>query len=234
MTAAKRFYKQALVVPEGGKFRIHLDSRPVRTPAKAILELPSEKAAIAVAAEWQAQGDKVNPLTMPFTRLANTAIDRVSAGRDFVVDELCRYGASDLICYRAEGPDKLVARQAAGWDGLLAWLRDAYGVELKVTTGILYVNQEAGDMARLCLIVEGFDDFMLVGLHHATTLAGSFVIGLALAAGHLAAPEAAALSSIDERFQAEIWGEDAEITERLRRQAADLAAAAEFIGFFRG
>jgi chaperone required for assembly of F1-ATPase len=234
MTTVKRFYQQATVAPEGGKFRILLDGRPVRTPAKAILELPSRKAAEAVAAEWQAQGEKVNPLSMPFTRLANTAIDRLGAGRDLVVDEICRYGASDLLCYRAEGPDKLVARQRAAWDRLLEWLYESHGIRLKVTTGIVFIDQDGDDVARLCRIVEGFDDFTLVGLHYVTTLAGSCVIGLAVAAGRLKAPEAAAISSIDEIFQAEFWGEDAEILERLGSKAQELAEAAEFIGFFRG
>lgn len=233
MTAPKRFYKEATVALEGGKFRILLDGRPVRTPARAILELPSQKAAEAVAAEWQAQGDKVNPATMPYTRLANTAIDRLAgAGRDFVVDEICRYGASDLLCYRADAPDKLIARQAAAWDPLLAWLADAYGVRLKVTTGIIFIEQDAADLARLRQIVEGFDDFTLVGLHYVTTVAGSTVIGLALVAGQLKAPEAAALSSVDETFQAELWGEDEEILERLRDRARELAEGAAFIGFF--
>lgn len=233
MTAAKRFYKQVTVGAEGGKYRILLDGRPLRTPAKALLELPVEAAAEALAAEWRAQGDKVNPAQMPLTRLANTAIDRISGNRNAVIDEICRYGASDLLCYRADGPDALVARQAAAWDGLLDWLAEAHAVRLAVTTGIVFIEQEAEDLARLRRIVEGFDDFTLVGLHTLTTIAGSCVIGLAVVAGRLSAPEAAALSSIDETFQAELWGEDAEMMARLRSRAAELAAAAEFIGFFR-
>jgi chaperone required for assembly of F1-ATPase len=234
MTTIRRFYQKATVEATDGPFRILLDGKPVHTPAKVPLVLPNRKAAEAVAAEWQAQGEKVNPAVMPFTRLANTAIDRVAPNRAATIDEITRYGASDLICYRTDNPEELAERQAVAWNPLLEWLAAAHDVHLQTTTGIVFLHQRADDLARLHGIVAAFDEFSLVGLHNITSVAGSLVIGLGVAAGQISAPEAAALSTIDETYQSERWGEDEEALKRLQGRARELAEAAAFLSFFRG
>lgn len=232
MIVAGRFYKNASVVAESGGFRILLDGRPVRTPAKAVLELPTLAAAEAIAAEWQAQGDKINPASMPLTRMANTAIDRMPEHRDATIDEILAYAGSDLLCYRAEAPDSLAARQAAAFDPLLDWLDHAYGVRLKVTYNITHVTQDTESLARLRKVIAGCDNFTLVALSSITNLAGSAVIGLAVLQGRLSGLEARNVSNTDELFQAEFWGEDAEAQQRLRNRGDEMAQAVAFIALF--
>jgi chaperone required for assembly of F1-ATPase len=225
----KRFYKTVSVEEAHGRFAIALDSRAVRTPAKSALAVPSEALARAIAAEWEAQGDEVKPHAMPLTRLASTAIDKVAAERARLVDELAGYAESDLLCYRAELPPELVARQEAQWQPLLDWAADRFAARLEVTQGVLPRVQPAASLKALRTAVEAQDDMGLAALHSATTAAGSLVIALALLEDRLAADEAFALSQLDESFQIEQWGEDAEAV--LRREAIrdELRAVAEFM-----
>ena len=208
-----------------GGHTVHLDARPVRTPAKAPLVVPTPEMAQAIAGEWQAQEGLVRPATMPFTRMANSAIDKVTPLRPGVVAEVAGYGATDLLCYRAAGPVALVARQAADWDHLLDWAESALQAPLVVTAGVIPVAQPAPSLARLTTRVDAMSAFSLVALHDLTAISGSLVLGLAVAAGRLTAGQAFDLSRIDETWQAEEWGQDDEAAEvqSLRRQAMDEA-----------
>ncbi|MBP1806786.1 ATP12 family chaperone protein [Rubellimicrobium aerolatum] len=219
--ASKRFWTEVAVVPEGDGFAVTLDGRPVRTPGKARLVVPTRAFAEEVAREWAAQEGQVDPVTMPATRLANAAIDKVSASRPEVVEMLSAFGASDLLCYRAEAPERLVARQRAGWDPLLAWSAEALGADLCAVQGVMPVAQAEADLARLREPVEAMDAFELAAFHDLVSLSGSLVLALAVVEGRLSAEEAWRLSRLDEDFQIEEWGEDEEAAEaaELRRTA---------------
>ena len=219
--AAKRFWKASAVVPEGMGFAIHLDGRPVRSPAKAPLILPTAALAAAIAAEWDAQTGVIRPGTMPLTRAANSSIDKVAPLIDAVVDELAGYGGTDLLCYRAHGPEALTLRQALAWDPLLAWSADVLGAPLNVTAGVIPVAQPTASLARLRGHVAGHSAFQLAGLHDLVAISGSVILALGVARARLGADEAFAISRIDETWQNEQWGADAEATahEALRAEA---------------
>jgi chaperone required for assembly of F1-ATPase len=226
--APKRFWTEATVCEEADGFGVRLDGRPVRTPAKATLILPSRALAEAVAAEWQAQERELRPATMPCTRAANSAIDKIAPLFEAVVDEIAGFGGSDLLCYRAEAPPELARRQAEGWDPLLAWAADALEAPLAVTQGIVHVAQPAASLARLRASVAGHTPFALAGLHDLVAISGSLILGLAVARGRLPADAAFALSRIDETWQAEQWGEDEEAAEREASRRADFLQAGRF------
>lgn len=231
--AAKRFWTETMVVPQDGGFGIELDGRPVRTPAKAGLVVPSEAMAQAVAAEWDAQGEKIDPSHMPMTRSANAALDKVIPQQAEVAAMLCEYGSTDLLCYRAESPAALVARQAEAWDPLLDWAREALEAPLTTAAGVMYVAQPETSLAALRRAVDGLDAFELTALHDLVSLSGSLVIGLAAARAHQSAPELWPMSRIDETFQAEQWGvdEEAAAAEAVKRQAFEHSA--EFLRLHR-
>jgi chaperone required for assembly of F1-ATPase len=224
----KRFYKAARAVErsEGG-WTIELDGRPVRTPAKTLLVVRNRPLAEAVAAEWDAQ--TIQPNAMPLTRHANSAVDLVAPRREGVVDEIAVYGGTDLVCYRAEAPMALIGRQQAAWGPLLDWLEARYGVRLTVTEGITHVAQDPARMAVLRAAVDAYGDVEIAALHTATTILGSLVIALALAEGHLDADAAWAAARVDEAFQIERWGEDAEAAARAKAVRAELGAAARVL-----
>jgi chaperone required for assembly of F1-ATPase len=225
---AKRFWKLATAEACEGGFTVRLDGRAVKTPAKAAFVLPTLEMAKAAAAEWDAQTGAVKPETMPVTRAANSAIDKLSQQFDEVVGILAAYGASDLLCYRATGPEGLVARQAAGWDPLLQWADSALGAPLRVTAGIVHIDQPAQSLARLHDLTAAFDPFRLAAFHDLVAITGSLVLAFAVTSGRLSADEAFALSRIDETWQAELWGvdEDAAALEASKKQA--LLEAAQF------
>ena len=227
--ARRRFWSEATVRPEGAGFGVALDARALRTPAKAALIVPTEALASAIAAEWAAQEGEVRPETMPMTRMANSAIDRVAAARPEVVAEIARYGGSDLICYRAEGPATLIARQAAAWDPALGWARDRHGAALRVTHGIVPVAQQAEALDRLAAAVAAHDIFGLVGLHDLVAITGSLVLGLGVAEGWIGADAAFEAAHLDEAWQAEQWGEDAEAAEARALRRAAMGDAARFL-----
>lgn len=233
MRTITRFYRAAEIVSandgSGGGHGIALDGRPLRTPMGATLLLPSRTLAEAVAAEWQAQGEKVVPATMPMTRLANSAIDRVAPRRDAVIDDIAGYGHADLLCHRAEAPRALAERQAAAWEPLLAWMTARCGARLCVTAGVMPLTQAEEDLAALRAAVAAHDSFALAGLHQVVTLTGSVVIALALAEGRLTADQAWAAARIDEDFQIAHWGEDAEAAARAARMRAELGEALRFL-----
>jgi chaperone required for assembly of F1-ATPase len=217
----KRFWTAATAEPCEGGFTVRLDGRTVKTPAKATVVMPTRAMAEAAAREWDAQQGAVKPETMPVTRAVNSAIDKLVHQRDEVVDLLAAYGASDLLCYRATGPEGLIARQAAGWDPLLGWSALDLGATLVVTSGIVPVDQPAESLARLKAEVDGFDAFRLAAFHDFVAITGSLILGIALARGRLSGVEAFALSRIDESWQAEFWGvdEDAAALEAVKQRA---------------
>ena len=227
----KRFWTVAAAVPAGDAWTVTLDGKPVRTPARAPLALPTRALAEAIAGEWDAQGPEVRPLEMRLTGLANAAIDRAGAE---IAAALAGYGAHDLTCYRAEGPPELVARQAAAWDPWLAWATRRYDVAFSVTNGVIAVDQPAPTLARLRAAVEALDRFALAGLHPVVSVSGSLVLGLAVAEGALAADDAGDAGEIDAAWQAERWGDDplAEAPRAARRAA--LMAGARTIALARG
>ncbi|SCW74105.1 Chaperone required for the assembly of the F1-ATPase [Sphingobium faniae] len=216
----KRFYKDAAIVAGEGGHGVQLDGRPVRTPARALLALPNAALAQAVAQEWRAQGDSIDPRSMPFTGLANAAIDQIAPNREAFAAGIARYAETDLLCYRAESPDMLIARQAAAWDPLLDWARARYDVAFRVTRGILPVAQPPETLERLALAVSAFDPFLLAGFSTLVTLSGSLVCGLAVVEGGHDPAAIWAAAEIDEAWQAEQWGEDGEAAARsaLRRE----------------
>ena len=229
--APKRFWKAAAAVPAEGGFTVQLDGRPVKTPAKTPLILPTLALAQAVAAEWDAQQGVVRPETMPMTRMANSALVKVPPAFDAVVDEIARYGATDLLCYRAEAPESLVRRQAEGWDPLLDWAAATFDAPLVITVGIVPVAQPDTSLARLRAVVAGYDAFRLVGLHDLVAITGSLVLGLAVARGRLTPDAAFALSRLDEDWQAELWGVDSEAAASAAAKRGDLSDAARFFAF---
>lgn len=230
----RRFWKAVAVVPEAGGYAVTLDGRPLRTPARAPMLLPSQALAEAVAAEWQAQEGRVQPGAMPFTRAANTAIDRVAAQAEAVADEIARFGETDLLCYRAGAPAALQARQAAAWDPLLAWAEAEHGARLVVAEGVMYVPQPAAGLAALRRAVGGYDAFAMTALHDLVALSGSLVIGLAAAAGREAAPRLWEIAHLDEAWQAEQWGEDAEAAATAAHRRAAFLSADRFLQLLRG
>jgi chaperone required for assembly of F1-ATPase len=219
--APRRFWTRAEALAAEGGFTVRLDDRPVRTPAKTPLVVPTLALAQAIAEEWDAQDCVVRPDTMPFTRMANSALVKVPAQFDAVVDELAGYGATDLLCYRAEGPAALVQRQALAWDPLLEWARTELDAPLVVTAGVVPVPQPAHSLARLRAAVAAHDAFRLTGLHDLVAITGSLVLALAVARGRLSDEAAFALSRLDEHWQIEQWGadDDATATEALKRAA---------------
>lgn len=225
----KRFYKEARPVALDGGFGVALDARPMRTPLKAPLVVPTEELAGAIAGEWNAQGEMIAREAMRLTRLACTALDRATKERGALLDELAGYAGTDLVCYRAERPASLIERQAAAWDPLVAWTGERHGAALRVTSGIRPIAQPAEAVARLRGVADALDIFRLTAAHLAAGASGSLVLALALVAGRLDAAAAFAASQIDEDFQIEQWGVDAEFEARRAALRADLEAAAQAV-----
>lgn len=218
---AKRFWTAATPEAAEGGFTVRLDGRPVKTPAKAPLVVPTLAMAEAIATEWDAQQGRVRPETMPCTRAANSAIDKVAPLRAEVIAELAGYGGSDLICYRATGPQPLIDRQAAAWDPLLDWAASTLRAPLTATHGVMHIAQPQPSLDRLTDRVAAFTDFELAAVHDLIAISGSLVLALAVTEGRLSAEAAFDFSRIDNRWQAEEWGEDEDeaAAESLRRDA---------------
>jgi chaperone required for assembly of F1-ATPase len=225
----KRVYKRVEARAVDSGWGVALDGRPLRTPAKRELTVPSENLAAAIAAEWDAQEDEIRPERMPLTRLAATAIDRTGDHRDEIVAELANYAGTDLVCYRADGPPALVVQQEAVWQPLIDWAMARYDAALAVTAGILPQPQPPASLKAFAGTVAAQDDFRLTALQAATGACGSLVIALALFEGRINAEAAFAASQLDETFQIEAWGEDAEAAKRRKALAEDINAAARFL-----
>lgn len=229
----KRFYSEAGAAPAGdGLFRIELDGRPVRTPGRNLVAVPSEALAEALAQEWGAQGETIDPVTMPMTRLANSALDGVAGAMAEVGDEIVRYAGSDLLCYRVDTPAQLVALHAELWDPLLAWARERFGATFVLSEGVVHVAQPARTLEALAAALPG-DPLRLAALNLMTTLSGSAIIALAVAHGRLGAEEAWRAAHADEEVQEQLWGADAEALDRRQRRFRDFEAAARFFTLLR-
>ncbi len=230
----KRFYKEVAVAPGEGGFIITLDGRPVRTPARQALTLPTHVLAEAVAAEWDAQGESLDIPGMSLTRLSNQAQDRIAADPGAVVSQLCHYAATDLLCYRAAGPASLVERQSAHWDPLLEWALAHYGIALPVTAGVMPLPPAPDHAAIIQQSLAAEDAFRLTGLAEIVVASGSLMIGLAVLEGRLDAQAAWVAASVDETFQAERWGQDAEAEAMLQTRRASLEAGARLLALVPG
>lgn len=206
-----------------------LDEDRAKTPAGAELIVQSPALAEALALEWREQGEEIDPGRMPFTRLANAAIDRIGSARQATIAALAAYAESDLLCYRAAEPPELIRAEEAAWRPLLDWARERYGAELRVTSGIVPVPQPRESISKLIDALTSFDDMMLAGLHLATTSCGSLVLALALAETRVDAGKALNLSLTGEAFQAARWGVTAEYEARREALARDIASAARFM-----
>jgi len=241
---ARRFYQTATIAhiaasaplgeaqPEG--YRVLLDGKVLRTPAKGHLVVPTRALAAAIAAEWQAQREQIDPASMPLTRLTNSAIDGVAGRQAEVGADIVKYLGSDLVCYRAADPSELVRRQAEAWDPLIDWCQAAFDIKLTVTSGILPVAQPATAGVALGHWLQRLDAFALTAVHAMTTLLGSAVLTLAHANGRLACAEAWAAAHIDEDFQAEKWGVDSVAKARRDRQWGQMQAASRLFSLSGG
>ena len=229
----KRFYKTVSIAPTDGGFAVLLDGKPVKTPSRHSLLLPTERLALAVAQEWRMQGDDVVATSMPLLRLSNTVIDGVAANRDGVITAILRFGENDLLCYRAHQPPDLAQRQREGWDPLLDWARLRFSARMIVAHGLNHVDQSPDALAALREPLQDFDAFTLVGLHVIASITGSLILALAVAEGYIPGAYAFELSRIDETYQAEKWGEDAEAQKRTAALAHELDKAVELIAAVR-
>lgn len=225
----KRFYKEAAVGSSGGGFCVLLDGRRVKTPKGSDLVLPSRPLAQAVADEWTAQGDKIEPQTMPMMQLAATAIDRIGAERAAILDELFGYCETDLLCYRAAHPSDLVRRQGELWQPVLDWAALHLDAPLTTTDGLLPITQPAPSQAALRAHLERQDDWHLAALSVTVAATGSLLLGLALALGFRDGAGIIDASQLDERHQQSLWGKDEEAAERLQMLADDILAAERFL-----
>lgn len=225
----KRFYDRVEVGKTSDGWCIRLDDKQVLTPAKTRLQAPTQPLATAIAAEWEAQATRIDPDTMPLTRIANTALDGVKGKEREVATEIASYAGSDLICYRAEAPEGLVANQCEHWDRVLAWAEETLNARLVPVAGIVHRDQPEDALAAVNAALEGYDAFALAALHTITTLTGSALLALAHAKGRLSAAEAWAAAHVDEDWQIAQWGEDAEATARRAARWGEMAAAARVL-----
>ena len=222
----RRFYKAVSLVEEPDGFALRLDGKPAKTPGGARLLLPSREAANEAAAEWEAQVEVIDPVTMPLTRIANSALDAVARREEAVRADIVAYAGNDLVCYRASTPVGLIARQAKLWDPLLDWADKTLGARLATGEGIVPLSQSDAAIAAVAKAVEPFGVFPLTALHIATTLTGSAVLSLALALGRLTAEAAWEAAHVDEDWQIAQWGEIAEATARREARWREMKAAA--------
>lgn len=226
----KRFWTDVSVGQETGGWSIAIDGRPVRTPARASLVVPNKALAEAIAGEWRDVEGEIDPRAMPLTGLANAAIDRVAPDKGSFATGLARYAEADLVCYRADNPKELVERQAESWDSLLAWARRRFDVDFVTTSGVAHVGQPPATVERLAHAVASLDAFRLAGLSPLVTIGGSLIAALAVLEKAITPDEAWQAVSLDERWQLEQWGGDAEAEAALDNRRRDFMAAARFLG----
>lgn len=226
----KRFWTTAAVTQAASGWGVALDGKPLRTPARAALTLPTAALAHTIAAEWNAQGDVVNPRSLPMTGLANAAIDRVAPDLAAFADGLAVFAENELLAYRADYPPPLVAHQAAQWDPWLAWAQQRYGIMFTTVTGIIHRPQPPATLARITSAYRAFDAFRLAALNPVVTISGSALIGLAVADGAMDAATAWEIGHLDELWQAEQWGKDPLAEAGHAERQADLGAAVSMLG----
>jgi chaperone required for assembly of F1-ATPase len=226
---AKRFYREVSIREGEGGWRVLLDERPLRTPLKRPVATPHRALAEAIAAEWSAQETEIDPASMPVMRLTATAIDRVIPEREAIVVSLLAYAETDLLCYRAPHPRALHARQQALWQPLLDWVDGVHGIGLLVSDSILPLQQPAAAIEAAKTHIATLSDELLTALQAAVAGTGSLVLGLGIIHGRIGADEAFAAAMLDETYQNEHWGEDAEALERRRRIGVDLEAIKRYL-----
>ncbi len=226
----KRFYKMAATgTDDTGNITILLDGRPVRTPKRQLLAVPTAALGDTIAAEWSAQGETIDPTTMPLTRTANTAIDGIVGREREIHDDIVEYIGNDLICYRAEAPRELVAIQNAAWDPVLEWIAQAFATRLRTTAGIMPIEQDIVDVARIASALSRETAFSLAPLHIMTTLTGSALLTIAYRKGFMKPEAVWTATHVDEDWQIAQWGADAEAMERREKRWAEFQAAARFL-----
>jgi chaperone required for assembly of F1-ATPase len=225
----KRFWKDVALVEEGGSWAIGLDKRLLKTPARATLLVDSRPLADAIADEWRACGEEIDPRAMPLTGLANAAVDHVAPDPQRFAASLAQYAEGDLTCYRADHPPRLIASQAAAWDPLLDWARTRFGVEFVVATGIMHVSQPPATVAALSSALTSATPFQLAALSPIITIGGSLITALALFERAIDLATAWQTVSVDERWQIDEWGADGEAVASLANRQSDFAAAARFL-----
>lgn len=223
--AKKRFWKTAIVKEQKNGFGVLLDGCSIKTPSRATLIVPTKTLAEMIAAEWQAQGDIIDPLSMPFTRTSNAALDKVSHQMSEVRDHIAEYGETDLLCYRVSSPRELAKRQTAAWDPLLIWAKNTFDAPLNVTQGVMFIEQPEKSLANLKSQIKNFNPFELSGIYNLVTLSGSLVAALAVKQGHKTASEIWDLCRVDNIWQEEQWGvdEEAQKIESFKRSEFLLA-----------
>lgn len=226
----KRFYEDVRIEREEAGHAIHLDGRPVRTPLKNTLTVPARPLAEAIAEEWSAQGEHIVPATMPITKIANTSIDHSVSKREGIIDEFVSFAGSDLLCYRADAPQGLVERQRAHWDPLLGWVKEYAGADLLVTAGVIHQSQPEEALASLRQQAAALDAFRLTALQTLTALTGSAVVSLAIAEGAIGGEAAWTAVNVDEDWQIELWGWDAEAERQRASRRVEFDAAVRFLG----
>ena len=226
--APKRFWQNATVVAQDDGFAVHLDGKSVRTPGKRALVVPTDAMAQRIAAEWQAQEEKIDPESMPWTRSANSAIEKVSEARAGVEDHLIDYAGTDLLCYRATGPASLIARQTAAWDPILDWAEQTFKAKLVTTSGVMPVAQPEESLKRLAQAMPPMSNFQMTGFYELVALSGSFLIGLAAIHSFRSDADLWAASRIDETWQFEQWGADEEAAEAAEVKKSAFLHATEF------
>lgn len=224
-TLRRRFYGEASVADGADGHAVVLDNKPIRTPARHALKLPTRPLAAAVAAEWQGQGEFIDPARMPLTRLVNTIIDGVTAARQAVADEILKYLASDLVFYRVDAPEGLAERQASHWDPLIDWARDDLGARFMLAKGVMHVTQPDRALSAAAAALPG-DPWRLGAVHSITTLTGSALIALAVAYERLPTDAAWAAAHVDEDWNRDQWGQDPLAIERRGFRFAEMQAAA--------
>ena len=230
MKRPRRLYREVTVdLLATDRWQIRLDQKPAHTPVGNPLRLPNAKLAEAIAEEWRSQSEELRPETMRLTRLANTAIDWVVPDRRNAIAQIVKFAASDLVCFRASGPDLLVDRQAAIWDPLLAWVGERYGITLKTVCGISPIRQSAEDLATLESLLLQVDDFALAGIVAAANILGSAVLALALRDKHVDPPKPLRRRNSTRSIRQNFWGEDPEATARNRRKSEDIELVSKFI-----
>jgi chaperone required for assembly of F1-ATPase len=224
----KRFYVHAGVVEASDGFAVTLDDKPIRTPSGRQVVAPTRDIADAIAAEWNAQRETINPLTMPLTRLANSVVDAVVDRVDAVAEDVAKYFQSDLLFYRAGHPDALVAREAAHWDPLLFWAADALGAHFILAEGIVHVRQPESALAAARAALPR-DPWSIAALHVVTSLTGSALLALALMRGVIDQDQVWAAAHVDEDWNIEQWGVDEEVAARRAARLVDFRAAASVL-----
>lgn len=229
---AKRFYSE-VQTGSAAPFQILLDGRAIKTPKKRPLGVPTKALAEAIADEWRAQATQVDPARMPLTRFANTAIDAVADEREAVAADIVAYAGSDLVCYRAESPEELIAQQARHWDPVVEWAEADLHARFAVVRGVMPVEQPESALAAVAETIAQYGEFRLTALHVLTTLTGSALLALAIDRRALSPEDVWSAAHVDEDYQISLWGEDAEAAARRRARRAEFDAAVRWLGLLR-